>query len=185
MHPHLKLEFEKKKRDRASIADTSLPEDASLSMDQIRQLLQQLSKIIHSEPSSAASAHTSGNSQTYLTSPSKYNSWIVNSGAIDHMANNPSSVHAFIHKSDTREVFVANGATVPVLGTGRVQFFPHCPTYNALIVPSFPTQLLSVGKITNSLNCDVIFSPTSVVFQDRTTKKKIGEGGFTLMDFTC
>ncbi|XP_026445334.1 uncharacterized protein LOC113345900 [Papaver somniferum] len=84
-----------------------------------------------------------------------------------------ASVHAFI-RSSHKDFSVANGSTAPVMGSGKVNFFPDCPPSNALVVPSVPTQLLSVGQITNSLNCDVTFTPTSVIFQDRKTKKKIG-----------
>ncbi|KAF7150283.1 hypothetical protein RHSIM_Rhsim02G0208900 [Rhododendron simsii] len=89
-----------------------------------------------------------------------------------------SSVCSIIH-SIKPIVSVANGTKVPVLGSGQVNLFSGCPSSNALFVPSFPTQLLSVGRITNSLNCNVIFSPTAVTFQDRTSGKKIGEGVYS------
>ena len=44
--------------------------------------------------------------------------------------------------------------------------------------PHFLSQLLSVGKVTNSLKCLAIFSPHNVIFQDLATKKTIGEGFF-------
>jgi hypothetical protein len=58
---------------------------------------------------------------------------------------------------------------------------------NVLYLPTFSSNLLSVSKITNDLNCNVIFSPKSVIFQDRVSGKKIGEGrlenGLYLLDF--
>lgn len=50
-----------------------------------------------------------------------------------------------------------------------------------LYVPSFPFQLLLVGRLTNSFNCDAIFFPSSfdVVFQDRLIRKNIGEGVYS------
>lgn len=62
------------------------------------------------------------------------------------------------------------------MGEGKVKIFDINVESITLYVPSFPFQLLSVGKLTNSLNSVVIFSPFNVVFQDRITKKKIGEG---------
>ena len=106
----------------------------------------------------------SGNLQAYLVLSSKAKSWIIDSGATDHMVNDSSSVSNFIPTSTKHDISIANGSFVPVQGTGKVSFFPRSPTSNALVVPSFPVQLLSVGKITNSLNCDVIFSPTFVTF---------------------
>ena len=63
-----------------------------------------------------------------------------------------------------------------VLGKGKASIFTNSNESLALYVPSFPFQLLSVGKITNSLNCHAMFSPNKVIFQDIITKKMIGEG---------
>ena len=41
-------------------------------------------------------------------------------------------------------------------------------------VPSLSTNLLSVYKLTQDLNCRVIFSPHRCVFQDLTTRRTIG-----------
>ncbi|RVW48160.1 Retrovirus-related Pol polyprotein from transposon RE2 [Vitis vinifera] len=46
----------------------------------------------------------------------------------------------------------------------------------SLYVPSFSVQLLSVQQLTSTLNCDVLFTSDKVLFQDRITKKTIGEG---------
>jgi hypothetical protein len=43
-------------------------------------------------------------------------------------------------------------------------------------LPAFTSNLLSVSKITKELNCNVIFSPHNVIFQDIVTKRMIGEG---------
>lgn len=133
-------------------------------MNQLNQFLQQLSQSISSHKDPSSSTHVSGNLHAYLASSSKNSSWIIDSGATDHMVNNPSLVSNFTPISNKHDISIANGSTVPIQGIGEVKFFPHGPHSNALVVPSFPVQLLSVGKITNSLNCDVIFSPTNIIF---------------------
>jgi len=50
---------------------------------------------------------------------------------------------------------------------------------SVLYVPSFPCQLLSIGKITGTLNYRVIFDSQQVLFQNLATKKMIGEGSFS------
>lgn len=47
---------------------------------------------------------------------------------------------------------------------------------NAFVIHLFSIQVLSIEKLTNSLNCNVIFSSNDVVFKDWTLGKKIGEG---------
>ena len=73
-------------------------------------------------------------------------------------------------------VSVANGKGEPILGKGKLKLLSDEIESTALYVPSFPFQLLSIGKITTTLDCLAIFSPHNVVFQDRVTRKKIGEG---------
>ncbi|PRQ34018.1 putative RNA-directed DNA polymerase [Rosa chinensis] len=102
--------------------------------------------------------------------------WIVDSGASDHMTNNSFILYDFETVSKPSHVSIANGNDVPILGKGKLKLFLDSVESFALFVPSFPFQLLSVGRLMNSLDCLTIFSPSNVVFQDRVSKKKIGEG---------
>ena len=65
-------------------------------MNQLTQFFQQISKSILPETSQYASTHVSGNLQAYLTSSYNTNSWIIDSGATDHMANNSCFIHDFL-----------------------------------------------------------------------------------------
>jgi GAG-pre-integrase domain len=47
---------------------------------------------------------------------------------------------------------------------------------NILCLSEFKSNLLSVSKLTQDLNYNVIFSPNKILFQDRLLGKKIGEG---------
>ena len=116
LHPHLKSEY-KGRKDHAAVAETSF------SINQLGHLLQQLSKTISSGNSLSTSSHMSGNLHAYLTSNSKINCWIIDSGATDHMANSPSSVTNFILKTDKHDISVANGTIVSALGSGKISFF--------------------------------------------------------------
>ena len=104
--------------------------------------------------------------------------WIIDSGATDHMTNQSHKLHDFEKLSTHSLVSVANGEGAKVLGMGKIHLVSDKIESKALYVPSFPFQLLSVGRITHALNCSVIFSPYTVIFQDQITKKKIGEGFF-------
>lgn len=146
LYPQLKTSLEKKNKDHADVANTSI------SMNQLSHLYQQISKSMTSKIGQLTSTHVSGNLQAYLAS-SCNTSWIIDSGATDHMSNKFSPVH---------EVSITNGATVLVSRNGKINFSPQSSTSNVLVVPSFPIKLLSIGKFTNSLNFDVIFSPSSI-----------------------
>ena len=102
--------------------------------------------------------------------------WVVDSGATDHMTNHVSKSQKFEKFANPSQVSIANGENVKVLGKEKIKLMSDKIESMALYVPSFPFQLLSVGKITNTLNCLAIFSPHNVIFQDCATKKTIGEG---------
>ncbi|KAM1857263.1 hypothetical protein ACFX14_007391 [Malus domestica] len=104
--------------------------------------------------------------------------WIIDSGATDHITNKPSNLHDFQRIIDLIHVSVANGKGEHILGKEKIRLLSEHTDSTALYVPSFPFQLLSIGKITKTLNYLAIFSPHNVVFQDRVTQKKIGEGFF-------
>jgi GAG-pre-integrase domain len=49
---------------------------------------------------------------------------------------------------------------------------------HVLHIENCTSNLLSIGKLSQELNCEIIFSKNNVFFQDFKTKKMIGEGSF-------
>jgi hypothetical protein len=113
---------------------------------------------------------------TALEIGSFHNLWVIDSGATDHMSNKLTNFSDFSILSTPAFVSVANGKGAPVKGKGKMKLLSHIVESDVLYVPFFPFQLLSVKRLTSSLNCEVIFSPYKVIFQDLVTKKMIGEG---------
>jgi Integrase core domain/GAG-pre-integrase domain len=91
------------------------------------------------------------------------------------MINCKSGFTNITKQNHSQNVFLADGSTTPILGCGQVKLF-NKPVDNVLYLLNFSANLLFVGKITKELNCNVIFSPSSVIFQDIVTGKTIGEG---------
>lgn len=115
-----------------------------------------------------------GKNYVLSTSTSSYSKIIVDSGATDNMftsdklLTNFQSVNAYPH------VVVANGLQIPTNGSGRTQIFSK--EIDVTVVPELKANLLSVSKCTNQWDCNVIFTPQKVVFQDRVSGMTIGEG---------
>jgi hypothetical protein len=93
------------------------------------------------------------------------------------MTCNPNQLQNFTKLKEPQYVTVANGNKTQILGTGTTNFLNE-NVKDVLYLSYFNSNLLSVRKITQDLNCDIIFSPNKVTFQDRVTGKKIGEGMF-------
>lgn len=110
-----------------------------------------------------------------LALSSIYNSSIiVDSGATDHMCSSSQVVSDIQPGLDCQTVTVANGVKIPTMGTGSVNLFSR--KTDVLVVPDLKTNLLSMSKCVKDWNCDIIFTLDKVMFQDRITKKMIGEG---------
>ncbi|KAF8050836.1 hypothetical protein N665_1867s0001 [Sinapis alba] len=97
---------------------------------------------------------------------------IIDSGASHHMISDRNLI------SDVRpalgNVVIANGDRVRIEGIGNLKLFDKEST--AFYMPSFASNLLFVKKATVDLNCQVVFRPNDVEFQDLKTGKVIGEG---------
>jgi hypothetical protein len=72
-------------------------------------------------------------------------------------------------------VMVADGNKAQINGFGTMKLFSKKLT-NILYLPSFSSNLLSLNKLTVDPNFNIIFSLDKVIFQDRISEKKIGEG---------
>jgi hypothetical protein len=104
--------------------------------------------------------------------------WIVDYGATDHMSNKLNNIHDFESLVNPTFVSVADGKDAHVKRKGKINPLSDKIVSNVLFVLSFPFYLFSVSKITFTLNCEVIYISSRVMFQDLVTKKMIGEGYF-------
>jgi hypothetical protein len=93
---------------------------------------------------------------------------IIGSGSID-------PIKKFINWNTNQFVTVANGSKMRIVGSGSIDLFSRNIS-NVLYVKNCPTNLLSIGKIMQELNCEIIFSSKSVIFQEWKSKNVISEG---------
>ena len=61
-------------------------------------------------------------------------------------------------------------------GIGLTLPLPSLPLTSVLYTPECPFNLISISKITRTLNCSITFSDKFVTLQDRSTGKMIGIG---------
>ncbi|CAL9011096.1 unnamed protein product, partial [Prunus brigantina] len=127
------------------------------------------------ESTSSASVATSGTQGYVLHSSSKKHTWVIDTGATDHMTFDPGQIISHTPPSQS-VVSNANGTPSPVIGEGSLSLSDSLTLDSVLIVPSLHHNLLSVAQITTALNCTVTFWPTHCVFQDILSSKTIGCG---------
>ncbi|RVW65639.1 hypothetical protein CK203_033116 [Vitis vinifera] len=111
-----------------------------------------------------------------LTHTSSLGPWILDSGASDHLSGNKDLFSSITTTSALPTVTLANGFQTVAKGIGLAFPLPSLPLTFVLYTPECPFNLISINKITRTLNCSITFSDKFVTLQDRSTGKTIGIG---------
>ena len=84
--------------------------------------------------------------------------WVIDSGAIDHVTGIRSQFQSYSFTTD-RRVRIADGSYNHIAGKGTVCVLPNLSLSFVLHVLSFSFNLLFVSALTKHLNCCVSFYP--------------------------
>lgn len=131
-----------------------------------------------------SSRHASSSNQVIVGHPSTGNtyhcmhsssngSWIIDSGATDHIC---SSVKWFHSHKKIIPIFVRlpNGQCLVANHSGTIHFSPDFIVHNVLLLPEFSLNLLFISKLYESSNYNVNFLKSQCVIQDKLTLKMTG-----------
>ncbi|RVW55663.1 Retrovirus-related Pol polyprotein from transposon RE2 [Vitis vinifera] len=125
---------------------------------------------------SVASVAQIGNAFTCLTHTSSLGPRILDSGTSDHISGNKDLFSSITTTSALPTVTLANGSQTMAKGFGLAHPLPSLPLHPILYAPECPFNLISISKITRTLNYSITFSDKFVTLQDRSTGKTIGIG---------
>ncbi|XP_073268340.1 uncharacterized protein [Populus alba] len=147
------------------------------SQEQMQNLLTLANSISSSKLNNTATeVSTSGISFSCHTASSPHNSfsWILDTGATDHMICSPLLFESIILPKTQNNVHLPNGQHVPILFTRTIRFSPDIILYNALYVPAFNINLISVSRLTAANIVGLFFLHTKCILQDLSKWKMIG-----------
>jgi len=113
------------------------------------------------------SCHTVSSSQNQFT-------WILDTGATNHMICSPLLFYSIVLPRNQSKVHLPNGQTVPIVFTRTVKFSPDIVLHNALYVPSFNVNLVSVSRLTADNSVGLFFLQTKCILQDLSKWRMIG-----------
>ena len=119
---------------------------------------------------SVASVAQTGNAFARLTHTSSLGPWILDFGASDHISGNKDLFSSLTTTPTLPTVTLANGSQTVAKGIGLSHPLPSLPLTFVLYTPECPFNLISISKITHTLNCFIIFSDKFVTLQDWSTE---------------
>ena len=125
---------------------------------------------------SVASVAQTGNASACLTHTSSLGPWILDFGASDHISGNKDLFSSLTTTPTLPTVTLANGSQTVAKGIGLAHPLPSLPLTYVFYTPECPFNLISISKITRTLNCSIIFYDKFVTLQERSTRKTIGIG---------
>ena len=127
-----------------------------LTSDQCSRLLDLLSPM-NNLVLNTNSANFAGNPVSCNSVSFSNREWIIDSGASDHMTSSFSSLDNTQLLNQPCPISLPNGDIVSITYTGTLRISPAISLPNVLYVPSFKFNLLSISKLTGTLNCVAIF----------------------------
>ena len=106
---------------------------------------------------------------------SSTSTWIIDSGASNHMSGSDSLLSRISKLPKPENVFIVDGQSCSVTRKGSTSP-TQLPLQDVLYVLNFPFNLISISALTKALLCYVTFFPYHYIFQDLRTGVQIGLG---------
>ncbi|XP_058775261.1 uncharacterized protein LOC131649518 [Vicia villosa] len=148
-------------------------------------LLQDASQI-QSHSINQLTSHNTPNSGIICTLPTSFHpdTFILDTSATDHVCYTHKYFQC-LNCIKPMTIKLPNGSLVSTSLAGTVKFNDSFYLTNVLYMPEFSFNLISVPKLTQSLNCQLMFTTVACVIQDLSSKRMIGttelHGGLYLL----
>nr|XP_009785731.1 PREDICTED: uncharacterized protein LOC104233960 [Nicotiana sylvestris] len=131
----------------------------------------------HKQTSSGlASVVPTNSSMTGVSQSSPSESWVIDSGASDHISGNKSLFTSISYSQSLPTVTMVNGSQAMTTAIGQASPLPSLPLDSVLYVPGSPFNLIAISRLAKSLKSTVLFLDDLVFIQERSTRRIIGTG---------
>jgi len=140
-------------------------EDREFNVETIKKLKSLLGTLEKSPISTCSLVQSGENFVSFnVSDKSICGSWIIDSGATDHMTNSSNLFCTYTPCPSSRKISVADGSLTTVAGLGDVKLSPEFNLRQVLHVPKLISNLISIQKLTKDMNCCVTFFPSYCEF---------------------
>ena len=129
----------------------------------------------YEETSKSMAAHVIKVNDTSKSKLNRNNTWIINTGASDHMKNDSSKLTSLCSPPQSN-IVMANGGEARVICEGFAHISSSINLDTVLVVPSLSSNLLFISRFTKTMNYFETFWPDECVFQKILTRRILGYG---------
>jgi hypothetical protein len=154
------------------------PPNIVFSQEQMQNLLTLANSISNSKLHNTAKEQVSVSGISFSchtnSSPQNNFTWILDTGATDHMICSPILFESIVLPKIQNQVHLPNGQKVPIAFTGTVKFSPDIILNNAFYVPSFNINLIYVSRLTADNTIGLFFLHTKCFLQNLSKWRTIG-----------
>lgn len=183
----------RKEEPKSSTQNVITTTSGSITQEQFQQLMQMLNN--HSMQPNTSQVNSSiceksmnpdGNSFSFESfvanvykSSSKlqlYHSWIIDTGATDHMCSNKDFFSFLTPISQSHSIGMPNGHHTSVSFIGDVKLHDSLILHGVLYVPDFKYNLISVSKLSSHLQTFTLFTDEACLLQDPSQKHNLALG---------
>jgi hypothetical protein len=110
---------------------------------------------------------------TALVSVKPSPTWVIDSGATDHMTWESSLFSSYSPCAGNHKIKIVDGSLSAIAGKGSVILSPLLTLKNVLHVPKLSYNLISITKLTEDTNCQANFFHSHCIFKDLNSGKMI------------
>ena len=147
----------------------------TLTAEQYEQVLALLTKQNMEVTTNIPSQHSGflAGKAFYLLSTKPELSWVVDSGASDHITPHLHLFKCYTQMTQRCFITMPNGKKVQIKHIGIVELSTNLTLHDVLHVPEFQFNLLSASKLAKHLSTSIVFTPNSCYIQDHLKDKKV------------
>ncbi|CAH9107930.1 unnamed protein product [Cuscuta europaea] len=142
------------------------PKQLPFTQEQIEYLLKFIpTQKISNQENPTCSFAQNGKITSYFCSEKPKNTWVIDSGATDHMTYIPKFFSSYQPCAGDKKVRVEDGSFSAIAGMGNIKISSSINLSKVLHVPKLSCNLISISKITKDLQCCVKFFPLIAFFR--------------------
>ncbi|CAM8888286.1 unnamed protein product [Rhodiola kirilowii] len=153
-------------------SDKMLPASNQDTAAQLSQVQDQLAKLFHlfnQQDKKEDNQFTMAGISCLTTTKISIDTWILDSGATDHITSHMHLLHDVKTLQIPYEVLMPNGSTASVTHIGSCHINQQLTIHDVLLVPDFKFNLLSIGKLVTTSQCTAQFIANQCHVQDQVT----------------